>query len=73
MKMGSIKIEAETEEEAIEKAENLVLMPESVNWEDSWNAVDVCKAQQDFIEKTAFKCYDIFVEKMRISSQHFGC
>lgn len=45
MKMGSIKIDAETEEEAIEKAENLALMPESVNWEDSWNAVDVCKVQ----------------------------
>lgn len=43
MKMGSIKIDAETEEEAIEKAENFALMPESVNWEDSWNAVDVCK------------------------------
>ena len=30
MKMGSIQIEAETEDEG-------------VNWEDSWNAVDVCK------------------------------
>ena len=43
MKMGSIQIEAKIEEEAIEKAENLVLMPEGVNWEDSWNAVDICK------------------------------
>lgn len=43
MKMGSIQIEAETEEKAIEKAENLALMHESVNWEDSWNAVDVCR------------------------------
>ena len=43
MKMGSIQIEAETEEEAIKKAENLVLVSESVNWEDSWNAVDACR------------------------------
>ena len=43
MKMGSIQIEAESEDEAIKKAENFALRPESVNWEDSWNAVDVCK------------------------------
>lgn len=43
MKMGSIQIEAETEDEAIKKAEHLALLPEGVNWEDSWNAVDVCK------------------------------
>ena len=40
MKMGSIKIEAETEEEAIEKAESMASSKTSVNWEDSWNAVD---------------------------------
>ena len=34
---------AETEDEAIKKAEHLALLPEGVNWEDSWNAVDVCK------------------------------
>jgi len=43
MKMGSIRIEAETEEDAIEKAENLALISGSVNWEDDWNAVDVCR------------------------------
>lgn len=43
MKIGSIQIEAETEDEAIKKVEYLALLPESVNWEDSWNAVDVCK------------------------------
>lgn len=42
MKMASIKIAAETEDEAIEKAENLAMMSEYVNWEDSWKAVDVC-------------------------------
>lgn len=42
MKMGSIQIEAETEDEAKEKAENLAEIPMSVNWEDSWNAVDAC-------------------------------
>ena len=42
MKMGSIKIEAETEEEAINKAESMVFLQENVNWEDSWNAVDAC-------------------------------
>ena len=30
-------------DEAIKKAEHLALLPEGVNWEDSWNAVDVCK------------------------------
>ncbi|MCM1091284.1 MAG: hypothetical protein NC413_10620 [Muribaculum sp.] len=40
MKMGSIQINAETEEEAIEKAEELAIISTSVNWEDSWNAVD---------------------------------
>lgn len=43
MKMGSIQIEAETEEEAIEKAESLAFTSASINWEDSWNVVDVCK------------------------------
>lgn len=41
MKMGSIRIEAENEEEAIEKAESLASSQTCVNWEDSWNAVDV--------------------------------
>lgn len=41
MKMGSIRIKAETEEEAIEKVESLEITSTSVNWEDSWNAVDV--------------------------------
>ncbi len=43
MKMGSIKIEAESEEEAIEMAEKQALAPEKVNWDDGWNAVDVGK------------------------------
>ena len=42
MKMGSIQIEAETEDEAIRKAESMVSSQVNVNWEDSWNAVDVC-------------------------------
>ena len=42
MKMGSIQIKAETEEEAIRKAENMVSLQVNVNWEDSWNAVDAC-------------------------------
>ena len=44
MKIGSIQIEAETEEEAVKKAEELVVVSESRNWEDSWNVVDVCEA-----------------------------
>lgn len=44
MKMGSIQIEAKSEEEAKEKAENLVEKPSSIIWEDSWNAVDACVA-----------------------------
>lgn len=40
MKMGSMQIEAETEEEAIRKAEGMVSSQVNVNWEDSWNAVD---------------------------------
>lgn len=39
MKMGSIEIEAESEKEAIEKAEETVLVS-GANWEDEWNAVD---------------------------------
>ena len=42
MKMGSIKVEAETEEEAIRKVESMVSSQVNVNWEDCWNAVDVC-------------------------------
>ena len=42
MKMGSMQIEAETEEEAIRKAEGMVSSQVNVNWEDSWNAVDAC-------------------------------
>ncbi len=42
MKMGSIQIEAETEEEAIRKADSMVSTQVNVNWEDSWNAVDAC-------------------------------
>lgn len=42
MKMGSIQIEAETEEEAIRKAECMVSLQTNANWEDSWNAVDAC-------------------------------
>ena len=40
MKMGSMQIEAETEEEAIRKVEGMVSSQVNVNWEDSWNAVD---------------------------------
>lgn len=40
MKMGSIQIEADSEEEAKKKAETLAEQPSSVIWEDSWNAVD---------------------------------
>lgn len=40
MKMGSIQIEADSEEEAKKKAEMLAEKPSSVIWEDSWNAVD---------------------------------
>ncbi|MBR3606212.1 MAG: hypothetical protein IKL51_01360 [Lachnospiraceae bacterium] len=40
MKMGSMQIEAETEEEAIRKVEGMVSSQVKVNWEDSWNAVD---------------------------------
>lgn len=42
MKMGSIQIEADSEEEAKKKAEILAEKPSSVIWEDSWNAVDSC-------------------------------
>lgn len=42
-KMGSIQIEAETEEEAIGKAESMVSSRVNVNWEDCWNAVDACE------------------------------
>ncbi len=45
MKMGSIKIEAETAEEAINKVEKLAFLQKSVNWEDSWNAVDASVEQ----------------------------
>jgi hypothetical protein len=40
--MGSIQIEADSEEEAKKKAEILAEKPSSVIWEDSWNAVDSC-------------------------------
>lgn len=43
IKMGSIQIEAETEEEAIKKAESMTSSHINVNWEDNWNAVDVCE------------------------------
>lgn len=42
MKMGSIQIEADSEEEAKKKAEILAEKQLSVIWEDSWNAVDAC-------------------------------
>lgn len=42
MKMGSIQIKADSEEEAKKKAEILAEKPSSVIWEDSWNAVDAC-------------------------------
>lgn len=41
MKMGSIQIEAETEEDAIKKVENIVSLSEYITWEDGWNAVDI--------------------------------
>lgn len=40
MKMGSMQIEAETEEEAIRKAERTASSLIRVEWEDSWSAVD---------------------------------
>jgi hypothetical protein len=43
MKMGSIQIKAETEKEAVEKAECLAITSTNVNWEDSWNAVDASR------------------------------
>ena len=43
MKFGLFQIVEETDDDAIKKAEHLALLPEGVNWEDSWNAVDVCK------------------------------
>lgn len=42
MKMGSIQIKADSEEEAKKKAEILAEKRSSVIWEDSWNAVDAC-------------------------------
>lgn len=41
MKMGSIQIEADSEE-AKKKAKILAEKSSSVIWEDSWNAVDAC-------------------------------
>lgn len=41
MKMGSMEILANTEEEAIMKAEAMDIS-EIIQWEDGWNAVDVC-------------------------------
>lgn len=38
-KMGSIEIEAESEEEAIKKVDNMNIA-EKIQWEDGWNAVD---------------------------------
>lgn len=43
MKMGSIQIEAETEEDAIKKVENIVSLSEYITWEDGWNAVDISR------------------------------
>ena len=40
IKIGSIRLEAETEEEAIKKAEDHALLPGRLSWEDTWNAVD---------------------------------
>ncbi|MCI5587158.1 MAG: hypothetical protein MR384_04640 [Lachnospiraceae bacterium] len=40
-KMGSIEIAAESEEEAIEKIENMNITGK-IQWEDAWNAVDAC-------------------------------
>lgn len=39
--MGSIEIEAESEDEAIKKVEDLNIT-ERIQWEDEWNAVDAC-------------------------------
>lgn len=44
-KMGSIEIEAESEEEAIQKVE-CMNMTEQIQWEDGWNAVDACVASK---------------------------
>lgn len=45
-KIGSIYVEADTEDEAMEKAEKLALKQENIKWEDSWNAVDVCEVEK---------------------------
>lgn len=41
MKMGSIKIVADTQQEAIKKVEEMEIS-EKIMWEDDWNAVDAC-------------------------------
>lgn len=41
MKMGSIEILADTEQEAIMKVEEMEIS-DKIKWEDSWNAVDAC-------------------------------
>lgn len=41
MKMGSIEIIADTEQEAIKKIEEMEIA-EKIMWEDGWNAVDAC-------------------------------
>lgn len=40
-KMGSIEILADSEEEAIVKAQTIDIS-ENIQWEDAWNAVDAC-------------------------------
>lgn len=40
MKMGSMQVEAETEEEAIRKAEGTASSLIRIEWEDNWSAVD---------------------------------
>lgn len=54
MKMGSMQIEAETEAEAIRKAESMVSSQVNVNWEDSWNAVDACDVDACDATKTLY-------------------
>lgn len=41
MKIGSVEIMADTEEEAIMKADAMDIS-KIIKWEDSWNAVDAC-------------------------------
>ncbi len=41
MKMGSIEVKANTEQEAIKIVENMENYAE-IKWEEGWNAVDAC-------------------------------